>query len=151
MSTLIAPCAGLLFGIGLLLSGMADPLKVKGFLDLLGPWNPTLALVMGGALVVGMVGFRLATTRRTAWSGEPMQLPPPGPIDARVALGGVIFGVGWGLAGYCPGPAIVAAGNGSMAALAFVAAMVAGMLLHDRVFAAAQRQSSSELAQLGDA
>jgi uncharacterized protein len=151
VSTLIALCAGLLFGIGLLLSGMADPLKVKGFLDLLGPWNPTLALVMGGALVVGMVGFRLATTRRTAWSGEPMQLPPPGPIDGRLALGGVIFGVGWGLAGYCPGPAIVAAGSGSMAALAFVAAMVAGMLLHDRVFAAAQRQGSAELATQADA
>jgi len=151
MSILIALCAGLLFGIGLLLSGMADPLKVKGFLDLLGPWNPTLALVMGGALVVGMVGFRLATGRRTAWSGVPMQLPPPGPIDGRLALGGVLFGAGWGLAGFCPGPAIVAAGSGSMAAMAFVAAMVAGMLLHDQVFAAARRQSSAELAPLGDA
>jgi uncharacterized membrane protein YedE/YeeE len=151
MSTLIALCAGLLFGLGLLLSGMADPLKVKGFLDLLGPWNPTLALVMGGALVVGMVGFRRAAARRTAWSGEPMQLPPPGPIDGRLVLGGVLFGIGWGLAGYCPGPAIVAAGSGSWAALAFVAAMVAGMLLHDRVFAAAQRHASAEPVAQGDA
>jgi uncharacterized membrane protein YedE/YeeE len=151
MSTLVALIAGVLFGCGLLLSSMADPLKVKGFLDLLGPWNPTLALVMGGALAVGLVGFRLAAGRQTAWSGEPMQLPPPGPVDGRLAMGGVIFGVGWGIAGYCPGPAIVAAGSGSVAALAFVAAMVAGMLLHDRLFAAPQRRAPAELAAQADA
>lgn len=150
MGALIALAAGLLFGLGLLLSGMADPLKVKGFLDLLGPWNPALALVMGSALALGVVGFRLAAGRRTAWSGEPMQLPPPGPVDGRLALGGVIFGVGWGIAGYCPGPAIVAAGSGSMAALAFVAAMVAGMLLHDRLFAEPRGAALAELAPQAD-
>jgi uncharacterized membrane protein YedE/YeeE len=151
MGALIALAAGLLFGLGLLLSGMADPLKVKGFLDLLGPWNPSLALVMGSALALGVVGFRLAAGRRTAWSGEPMQLPPPGPVDGRLALGGVIFGTGWGLAGYCPGPAIVAAGSGSVAALAFVAAMVAGMLLHDRLFATSRPSAPTSLAPQADA
>jgi hypothetical protein len=136
MTTVISLAAGLLFGLGLLMSGMADPLKVKGFLDLLGPWNPTLALVMGSALAVGVVGFRIAARRPVTWAGEPMQLPPPGPIDTRLVIGGVLFGIGWGLAGYCPGPALVAAGSGSLAALAFVAAMVAGMQLHDRLFTA---------------
>ncbi len=150
MGALFALIAGVVFGCGLLLSGMADPQKVKGFLDLLGPWNPTLALVMGGALAVGLVGFRLAASRPKAWSGEPMQLPPPGPVDGRLVAGGLVFGVGWGLAGYCPGPALVAAGSGSLAALAFVAAMVAGMLLHDRVFAAPRHTAPATLAPLAD-
>ncbi len=118
---------------------MTDPAKVKGFLDLAGAWDPSLALVMGGAIAVGVVGFALARRRRTAWSGEPIALPPSTAIDAPLVAGGVLFGIGWGVAGFCPGPALVALASGSGAALLFVLAMLAGMLLHDNVWARRQR------------
>jgi uncharacterized membrane protein YedE/YeeE len=132
---LFALLSGLVFGLGLLASGMTDPMKVKGFLDLFGAWDPSLALVMGGAILIGFFAFRAADRRSTSWSGEPMDLPRSRTIDARLLAGGVLFGVGWGVAGYCPGPALVAAGGGSMGAVAFVAAMLVGMALHDRVLA----------------
>ena len=137
MSSLIAVLSGLLFGIGLLASGMTDPAKVKGFLDLFGLWDPSLALVMGGAIAVGLIGFTLASRRTTSWSGEPIDLPKSKLVDLRLVLGGILFGVGWGIAGYCPGPAIVAASAGSLAGGLFVVVMLAGMTIHDRLIAKA--------------
>ena len=135
MSSLIAVLSGLLFGIGLLASGMTDPAKVKGFLDLFGLWDPSLALVMGGAIAIGLIGFTLASRRTNSWSGEPIDLPKSTVVDWRLVLGGILFGVGWGIAGYCPGPGIVAASAGSLAAGVFVVAMLAGMTIHDRLIA----------------
>lgn len=130
MQSLIALVSGLLFGIGLLLSGMASPAKVVGFLDLAGAWDPSLAMVMAGAIAAAMPAFMLAKKRTTAWAGCPLNLPGATQIDRPLVLGSVAFGVGWGLAGYCPGPALVSLGMGSSSAVIFVAAMVAGMVLH---------------------
>jgi hypothetical protein len=118
---------GLVFGLGLIISGMTDPGKVLGFLDLAGPWDPSLALVMGGAIVVGVFGFTLAGRRRTSVLGEPMQMPTARQIDRRLVLGSLAFGIGWGIAGFCPGPAIVSLGTGEPKAVVFVLAMLAGM------------------------
>lgn len=123
--------SGLVFGMGLIVSGMANPAKVLGFLDLAGAWDPSLALVMGGAIGVGLIGFRFAKARRHSLLGEPMQRPTVTQIDRRLVLGSLAFGVGWGLAGYCPGPALVALGSGQRPALLFVGAMIAGMALFD--------------------
>lgn len=127
--------SGLVFGLGLILAGMTDPLKVKGFLDLAGAWDPSLALVMGGAIALGVFVFARAARRQRAWTGAPMELPTNRIIDTRLVLGGVLFGTGWGIAGFCPGPALVALGSGMGAAGIFVAAMLAGMVLHDLVLA----------------
>ena len=132
---LIAALSGLLFGIGLIAGGMTDPVKVKSFLDVLGAWDPSLALVMGGAIAVGLIGFTLARKRTTSWTGAAMDLPKSTVIDFRLLLGGVLFGVGWGIAGYCPGPGIVAASGGSIAGAVFVVAMLVGMTVHDRFMA----------------
>lgn len=121
---------GLVFGLGLLVSGMANPAKVLGFLDLAGRWDPSLAFVMAGAIALAAVGFRLARTRKTSVLGAPMQLPTATRIDARLVGGSLLFGVGWGLAGFCPGPALVNAGSGEPRAWLFVAAMLAGMALY---------------------
>lgn len=129
--TFSAFLAGLLFGLGLLVSGMANPAKVLGFLDLAGHWDPSLALVMAGAILVGLVAFRLASQRQRSLLAEPMRLPTSRDIDRRLVLGGIGFGVGWGLAGFCPGPALVALGAGEMKAVVFVAAMLAGMALFE--------------------
>jgi hypothetical protein len=132
MSNLIALASGLIFGLGLIAAGMTQPAKVKGFLDLAGAWDPSLALVMGGAIAVGVFAFARARRQARAWSGEAMELPSSQVIDARLIVGGVLFGVGWGVAGLCPGPAIVAAGSGVGSGVIFVVAMLAGMLAHDR-------------------
>ncbi len=128
MQVLVSLAAGLVFGLGLILSGMTDPGKVQAFLDLLGPWNPSLALVMGGAIAVAAPAFWWVERRRTG-----LQLPPKTGITRRLLLGGALFGIGWGLAGYCPGPALVALGEGRLDALVFVPAMLLGMKLADRV------------------
>jgi uncharacterized membrane protein YedE/YeeE len=130
MQALIALVAGLLFGLGLLLSGMANPTKVVGFLDLAGNWDPSLALVMAGAIGVALPAFTIARKRRTAWAGCALALPSATQIDAPLVLGSLTFGVGWGLAGYCPGPALVSLGTGSASAVVFVLAMIAGMAIH---------------------
>ena len=122
---------GLLAGLGLLLSGMTDPGKVLGFLDLFGAWDPSLALVMGGAIAVGLSAFSVATKRTCTFLGGALQLPQAHQIDKPLVIGGLLFGAGWGLAGFCPGPALVALAAGHPKAAAFVAAMVAGMLLCD--------------------
>jgi uncharacterized protein len=135
MGNLIALASGLIFGIGLIAGGMSDPAKVKAFLDLFGAWDPSLALVMAAAVAVGVVAFARARRRTLAWTGAHMEIPTNTTIDRRLVLGGLLFGSGWGIAGYCPGPAIVGAAAGAPAALAFVAAMLVGMTLYDRVLA----------------
>lgn len=122
--------AGLIFGLGLLISGMADPAKVLGFLDLAGAWDPSLGLVMAGAIGVAAPAFALARRQPRAFDGEPMQWPAAKAIDRRLLGGSALFGVGWGLAGLCPGPALLNAGAGYGQAWLFVAAMAAGMALH---------------------
>ena len=123
--------AGLVFGLGLILSGMTDPAKVLGFLDLAGAWDPSLALVMGGGIGVGVFAFAVARRRTTAFLGGAMHLPHSRDIDRRLVLGSLVFGAGWGLAGFCPGPALVALGAGHWQALVFVLAMLVGMAAHD--------------------
>ena len=120
---------GLLFGTGLILSGMTDPGKVLGFLDLFGVWDPSLALVMGGAILVGVFAFALAKKRTTTFFGSVMKLPHSRDIDKPLVIGGLMFGTGWGLAGLCPGPAIVSLGSGQPKAAVFVLAMLMGMAL----------------------
>jgi uncharacterized protein len=134
LQALFAGASGLLFGLGLIAAGMTTPSKVKGFLDIFGAWDPSLALVMGGAIAVAAGAFAMAKRRQRSWSGTAMDLPSNTRLDARLLGGGVLFGMGWGVAGFCPGPAVVAAGAGSLSALAFVGAMLAGMALHDAFF-----------------
>ena len=122
---------GLLFGMGLLLSGMADPAKVLGFLDLFGSWDPSLALVMGGAILVGFFAFTLAKKRTTSFLGGALHIPKANQIDRRLLIGAQRFGAGWGLAGFCPGPALVSLFAGQPKAAVFVMAMVAGMILFE--------------------
>lgn len=133
MKLLVAALAGLLFGLGLVLSGMTDPLKVQGFLDLAGRWDPTLAFVMGGGLLVTVPGFWLIR-RRTQPLLEPrFHLPKRRDIDAPLLVGAACFGIGWGIAGFCPGPALATLVRFDAAALIFVVAMLAGMALADLV------------------
>ncbi len=119
--------AGLVFGLGLIVSGMANPEKVLGFLDIAGAWDPSLAFVMGGAIMVGVVAFAVARKRTLSFLGFHMKMPTSNHIDKRLILGGLMFGIGWGIAGFCPGPGLVALGAGEIKAAVFVAAMVAGM------------------------
>ncbi len=119
---------GLIFGIGLILSGMTDPGKVIGFLDLFGNWDPSLAFVMGGAILVGVFAFAVAKKRTTSLLGGAMQLPTARHVDKRLIIGSLAFGAGWGLAGFCPGPALVSLGAGEVKAAVFVLAMLIGML-----------------------
>ncbi|WP_333842035.1 YeeE/YedE family protein [Limnohabitans sp.] len=126
---------GLLFGLGLMLSGMTDPSKVLGFLDLFGAWDPSLMLVMGGAIAVGFFAFAVAQKRTTNFLGGALHLPTSSQIDQRLVLGSLVFGAGWGLAGFCPGPALVSMAAGQDKALVFVVAMVFGMIAYE----AAQR------------
>ncbi|SFR45658.1 hypothetical protein SAMN05216203_0472 [Marinobacter daqiaonensis] len=121
--------AGLIFGFGLLISGMANPEKVLGFLDIAGAWDPSLALVMVGAIAVGVVAFAIARRRHLSFLGFDMRLPKADEITTRLLVGSMLFGAGWGLAGFCPGPGLVALGAGETKAVVFVAAMVAGMAL----------------------
>lgn len=130
MTLAAAFAAGLVFGAGLLLSGMSDPGKVIGFLDVAGPWDPSLVFVMATAIAVGFFAFRLAGRRGRTFLGGALQLPTSRDIDLRLLGGSVVFGIGWGLAGFCPGPALVALGAGYVEAAVFVVAMLAGMLLH---------------------
>ncbi len=122
---------GLIFGIGLILAGMADPGKVIGFLDLFGAWDPSLAFVMGGAILVGVFAFSVAKRRTTTFFGGALQLPNARHVDRRLIVGSLAFGAGWGLAGFCPGPALVSLGTGETKAVVFVLAMLAGMAVFE--------------------
>jgi uncharacterized membrane protein YedE/YeeE len=147
IKTLLALVAGLVFGVGLIVSGMADPAKVLGFLDLAGAWDPSLALVMAGAIAVGALAFGLAGKRGTTLLGEPLRLPSTRSIDARLVGGSLLFGIGWGIAGFCPGPALVALGMGQTKAVLFVAAMLAGMALFEGIETLWRRRREHLLAQ----
>ena len=119
--------AGLVFGLGLILSGMVNPAKVLGFLDLAGPWDPSLALVMAGAIAVGLVAFQVARNRTVSLLGAKMRLPTSRHLDRRLVLGSLVFGIGWGIGGFCPGPGMVSLAMGEAKALVFVVAMLIGM------------------------
>lgn len=130
MQNLVSFLLGLLFGLGLIISGMSNPAKVQGFLDLAGHWDPSLALVMGGAVGVGLLGFTLVVRRGRSLLGGVLQLPTKTLVDRRLLIGSALFGIGWGLAGICPGPALVLPGAGQLVkGGVFIAAMLAGMLL----------------------
>ncbi|MCG7199595.1 YeeE/YedE family protein [Marinobacter pelagius] len=125
--------AGLIFGFGLIVSGMANPEKVLGFLDIAGLWDPSLAFVMGGAIIVGVVAFAVARRRTLSFLGFNMKIPSNTKIDRRLVIGSLMFGVGWGIAGICPGPGIVALGAGETKAAVFVVSMVAGMAIFELI------------------
>jgi len=133
MLIIFAALSGLIFGTGLLIAGMADPAKVLAFLDVAGLWNPSLAFVMLGAITVAIVPFRMARARQQSFFDAPMQLPTARHIDWRLLLGSGLFGMGWGIAGICPGPALVLLGTGASKGLVFVAAMLAGMTIFDKL------------------
>ena len=134
--------AGLVFGLGLIVSGMADPAKVLGFLDLAGAWDPSLAFVMAGAIAVAAIAFGVAKKRTVSFLGATMKLPASRDIDCRLVIGSVLFGIGWGVAGFCPGPGLVALGMGELKALVFVAAMLLGMGIFEWI---ERRQQASPL------
>jgi len=129
MYVLTALLSGLVFGLGLIVSGMANPAKVLGFLDLGGAWDPSLALVMAGAILVGFFAFLVAKKRTRSFIGSGMKLPTASAIDRRLLAGSALFGTGWGVAGFCPGPGLVALGMGEPKALVFVVAMLVGMAI----------------------
>ncbi len=153
MTVFTAFLSGLVFGLGLIVSGMANPAKVLGFLDLAGAWDPSLALVMAGAIGVGVFAFRVAHNRMETMLGVELKLPKFTHIDKRLMLGSVIFGVGWGVGGFCPGPGIVAMGAGESKALIFVVSMIAGMavfeLLEKRAAAARAEAEANAAAGTG--
>ncbi|MFA3781317.1 DUF6691 family protein [Yersinia sp. 1652 StPb PI] len=129
MNLFFSLLAGLIFGLGLIVAGMANPAKVLGFLDISGLWDPSLALVMAAAVAIALLGFTWAKKRKVSLLGQPLQLPASNRIDRRLIGGSLLFGVGWGLAGICPGPALVLLGAGMFKGGVFVAAMVAGMAI----------------------
>ena len=127
MYNFLSLLAGAVFGLGLLVSGMANPAKVLGFLDLAGPWDPSLALVMAGAIAIASIAFGVAGRRPLSLLGQEIKLPASRTVDRRLVAGSLLFGIGWGIAGFCPGPALVALGMGEGKAAVFVVAMLAGM------------------------
>ena len=131
MTLIVSFLSGLVFGLGLIVSGMANPAKVIGFLDVAGSWDPSLAFVMIGAIAVGVVAFAVARRRTASFLGMDMKLPGERPIDRRLVGGSVVFGIGWGIAGICPAPGLVLLGMGQGKALVFVGAMLAGMALFE--------------------
>lgn len=135
--------SGLVFGVGLAVSGMTKPSKVVGFLDVFGAWDASLAFVMGGAVLVHFLAFRLITRRRSPLFDTSFHLPTRKDLDARLVLGAAIFGVGWALGGFCPGPGLVSAASGTTAALVFVVGMTAGMKIEHVVARALSRDGQS--------
>lgn len=131
---------GIVFGLGLILSGMTNPANVLAFLDLAGLWNPSLGLVMAGAIVVAILPFQLAGRQGKSWLGEKLWQPERTAIDAPLLAGSALFGIGWGLSGFCPGPALVGLGAGYLPAVAFTIAMIFGMEIHNWMIAAQQRK-----------
>ena len=137
---IIALLAGLIFGLGLIMSGMVNPDKVQDFLDMSGSWDPSLLLVMGGAIAVGLLAFTLAKRRNETFLGAPINMPTSRVIDKRLVLGSLAFGIGWGLAGICPGPGLVLVGSGNAQGMVFVAAMLVGMGIFELLERRKQKQ-----------
>ena len=131
IDTLSSFLVGLIFGIGLILAGMTNPAKVIGFLDITGTWDPSLAFVMGGAILVAIIAFRFAKKRTVNFLGGAMRLPTSDMIDKRLVIGSLLFGAGWGMAGFCPGPALTSIGTGNPKAVIFVVAMIVGMAIFE--------------------
>lgn len=131
---LVGLASGLLFGFGLWLGGMTDPQNVQGFLDLSGDWMPALAFVLGAAVLVSSLSYRIAARRSAPTLGGTFEIPGSKGVDKELLLGAAIFGAGWGLAGYCPGPALVGIGQGSLDALWFSTSMIAGMFVYSRLW-----------------
>jgi uncharacterized membrane protein YedE/YeeE len=127
----VAFASGLLFGLGIVVSGMVDPAKVLAFLDVAGNWDPSLAFVMGGAIPIAAAGFFVSRGMARPIGSRRFSEPAKLGIDARLILGSILFGAGWGLAGYCPAPALVASVHGQFGTLIFVAAMLAGMAVYE--------------------
>lgn len=142
MRIVSALLAGVVFGLGLVISGMANPAKVLNFLDLFGAWDPSLAFVMGGAIAVTLPGYAVLRGRNGPVFADAYQWPTRSDLDARLIAGAAVFGVGWGLGGFCPGPAIVAIPIGATGALIFVAAMLAGMWLARMIGNARRREAA---------
>ncbi len=130
LKNIIGLLAGLLFGLGLLVSGMTDPVKVQGFLDVFGAWDISLALVMGGGLIMAFFGVRLAKRQQSSWIDTPIDMPSKTVINKKLLIGAMLFGIGWGLVGICPGPGIVLLGTGQWQAYVFIPAMIIGMLVY---------------------
>ena len=130
LKNMIGLFTGLLFGIGLLISGMTDPVKVQGFLDVFGAWDISLALVMGGGLIVALVGVQLAKRQQSSWIGTSIDMPSTTIINKKLLIGAMLFGIGWGLVGICPGPGIVLLGTGQWQAYVFIPAMIFGMIMY---------------------
>ncbi len=131
MTIIVSTLVGMIFGFGLILSGMVNPAIVLSFLDIAGNWNPSLLWVMGGAMSVSAIAFAVAKKRKKSYLGIPIQIPITTQIDHRLLIGSFLFGVGWGIAGICPGPALVLVGSGSANAIVFLIAMMTGMLLFE--------------------
>ena len=132
MRTLMAYAAGLLFGLGLAISGMTDPARVLGFLDIAGEWDPTLAFVLGGAVLTTFIGYRLVLRRSSPFFGDKFQLPTKRELDGRLLGGAALFGIGWGLSGYCPGPAIASVAGLTTPLVAMLVSMIGGWWLAKR-------------------
>jgi uncharacterized membrane protein YedE/YeeE len=143
MQQVVAAISGLIFGAGLAISGMTNPAKVLAFLDVFGAWDPTLAFVMGGALAISTTGFALASRRSRPWLADSFSLPTRTDLDPSLVGGAVLFGVGWGLVGLCPGPALANLSRGSAEITLFVAAMIVGIFLY-RALTRNRTSASSE-------
>lgn len=139
MKNIITLLAGLIFGLGLIISGMSNPAKVIGFLDLAGNWDPSLVFVMVGAISIAFFGFRYIESKKQTAFAEPIHLPGTTHISKELIVGSLMFGAGWGIAGFCPGPALVALGAGYKEAFIFVVAMMVGIYLHDNFFEACKK------------
>ena len=142
MKNLLTFLAGLGFGIGLIISGMTNPAKVIGFLDLFGQWDPSLMFVMMGAIFVTFFGFRFIEKKKTTYFEEPLHLSGKTHINKDLVIGSILFGAGWAMAGLCPGPALVALGSGNQEAIIFVVAMLVGMYIHDHPYKKAFSENS---------
>ena len=139
MKNIITFLIGLIFGLGLIISGMTNPAKVIGFLDIAGQWDPSLMFVMLSGIAVAFIGFKFVKNKSQAVLDEPIHLPGTTHISKELIIGSLLFGAGWGLAGFCPGPALVAFGAGYKEAFIFVMAMVVGMYIHDHLFKACRK------------